>query len=296
MDTQTNYCVKTCGSLLYDARVEPPECLPRQYECEKAVRVGNQRKCVSECPAELSWLGTDKICTKTCVVYQVDQRTCLPAATPAACAFVVREEAGQTWCADACDASLLIYKNSETRMRYCLESCPADARFVGAGQTCAESCPRYVQSSRCVESCAEGLVLQERTCRTRCAGNRVLLESVCVLAGCPSFFHVLPAGTKQCHPNGCPSQFFVSRGLECVSACPEGSWISVDGECVDPPESRGNAWLVGVIVVLALVLALLVVALILLVRAKRRAASQRGRRGRHRSLGHDIAALRREQE
>ena len=69
IDRKTGLCVDTCPSLLYDARVEPPECLPRQYACPKAVRVGNQRKCVSECPAELPWLGTDRICAGGCAVY-----------------------------------------------------------------------------------------------------------------------------------------------------------------------------------------------------------------------------------
>ena len=69
IDPTIGYCVDTCDSLLYDARKTQMECLPRRYVCEKAVRVGNQRKCVDECPAVLPWLGTDGICTDSCVVY-----------------------------------------------------------------------------------------------------------------------------------------------------------------------------------------------------------------------------------
>lgn len=116
------------------------------------------------------------------------------------------------------------------------------------------------------------------------------------MTNCPSYFYFNQIGTKQCYPNGCPSQFFVYQQLECVSTCPEGNLISVDGECVDPPESKMEAWLIGTIVVLALFLILLVVVLFLLVRRKKWAAKLRIRKGGKRSLKRDIAALRHQQE
>lgn len=115
------------------------------------------------------------------------------------------ETAGETWCADECASPGLVYKNASSRLAHCVETCPASARYVGYNRTCAESCPRYSQSLRCVEACEEGLVLQERACQTRCTDNYVLLDSVCVLTSCPSYFHVLPTGMKECHPNGCPA-------------------------------------------------------------------------------------------